>query len=63
MKITTIQISVELRKKLNELKYYYGDKTIEDVIKRHINFISLEKQNDTNNKKSNQEMEDKKSLS
>lgn len=53
MEKTTIQISVELRKKLNELKYHYGDRTLEQVIRRHIKFISLEKQNGNNNENKN----------
>ena len=36
MKTTTIQITIELRKLLNELKYRYGFKTIEEVIRHYI---------------------------
>ena len=60
---TTITLDSEVANNLNKLKYHYGFKTIEEVIKHHIKFHILKEKNDTNNKKSNQEMEDEESLS
>lgn len=34
--VTSITVSEETARELNRLKYLYGLKTIEDVIKRHI---------------------------
>ena len=53
MKQTTIPCSEELKNELNKLKYYYGDKTLEETIKRHIHFISLENKNGNNKQNKN----------
>jgi predicted CopG family antitoxin len=34
MEMTTIKVSKKLATELNKLKYYYGDKSINDVIER-----------------------------
>jgi len=70
---TTMKISKEFKLKLQTYKKSLGAKSLEEVVERilsivpanHINFISLEKQNGNNkqNKKSDQEMENKKPLS
>jgi len=36
METTTIQISTKLRNRLNQLKYQYGFKTIQEVIEYYI---------------------------
>ena len=50
---TTIRISQELLQQLNKLKYHYGYKSIEEVIKHHTRFYISEKQNGNNNEVKN----------
>tara|TARA_Y100000310_G_C20564658_1_gene754845 strand:+ start:585 stop:761 length:177 start_codon:yes stop_codon:yes gene_type:complete len=54
---TTITISNKLGNELNKLKYHYGFKTIEEVIRHYIKEVD---QNDTQNKNALEKMDTEK---
>ena len=55
---TTITLDSEVANNLNKLKYHYGFKTIEQVIKYHIKFHILKENQNENNKQNKNPVEE-----